>query len=281
LLEATSSTSIEGKQGLSKESGRKNNYAEAKNLILENCTSQEKMDLSKGKSRQTITSLAVSSGSTSLQGLPEDCKDETPEEQQSILLEVAPSAKENPTRQGRKKTIYSKSGETSSTFLREKPGLRKDGGQKRILKEAEDTSLENNSSQEKTRQLRNKRKRVKFTSEAATSTSVCKNGDLPKNGNSLETQNVCLISTGSEKNARSGKGKEVNPVQQAASTSRRRKCQLPADDLAPKKLKSENDENRSLQKGKRNKTKELGEEGVRATRTAGGTDRRTRSSTRS
>ncbi|XP_010119467.1 PREDICTED: antigen KI-67, partial [Chlamydotis macqueenii] len=58
LLEATSSTSIEGKQGLSKESGRKNNYAEAKNLILENCTSQEKMDLSKGKSRQTITSLA-------------------------------------------------------------------------------------------------------------------------------------------------------------------------------------------------------------------------------
>ncbi|XP_075011393.1 proliferation marker protein Ki-67 isoform X2 [Calonectris borealis] len=275
LLEATSS--IQGKQGLSKGSGRKNNYGEAKKLILENSTSQEKTDLSKGNSRQKITSLAVSS--TSLRGLPEDGKNETPEEQLSILLEVAPSAKENSSRVGRKKTISSKSEETSSTFLREKPGLPKDRGQKRILKEGEGTSLENNSSQERTRQLRNKRKKVEFTSEAATSTSIRKNGDLPENGNTLETENVCLTSTGSEKNNRSGK--EVNPVQQATSTSRRRKCQLPADDLASKKLKSENDENRSLQKGKRNKAKEeLGEEDVRATRTAGGTDRKTRSSTR-
>lgn len=42
----------------------------------------------------------------------------------------------------------------------------------------------------------------------------------------------------------------------------------------------ENDENRSLQKRKRNKTKEeLGKEDVRATRTAGGMDRKTRSRT--
>ncbi|KFW08215.1 hypothetical protein N327_13883, partial [Fulmarus glacialis] len=275
LLEATSSTSIQGKQVLSRESGRKNNYGEAKKLILENSTSQEKTDLSKGNSRQKITSLAASS--TSLRGLPEDGKNETPEEQLSILLEAAPSAKENSSRVGRKKTISSKSEETSSTFLREKHGLPKDRGQKRILKEGEGVSLENNSSQEKTRQLRNKRKKVEFTSEAAT--SIRKNGDLPENGNTLETQNVCLTSTGSEKKNRSGK--EVNPVQQATSTSRRRKCQLPADDLASKKLKSENDENRSLQKGKRNKAKEeLGEENVRATRTAGGMDRKTRSSTR-
>ncbi|XP_009579800.1 PREDICTED: antigen KI-67, partial [Fulmarus glacialis] len=264
-----------GKQVLSRESGRKNNYGEAKKLILENSTSQEKTDLSKGNSRQKITSLAASS--TSLRGLPEDGKNETPEEQLSILLEAAPSAKENSSRVGRKKTISSKSEETSSTFLREKHGLPKDRGQKRILKEGEGVSLENNSSQEKTRQLRNKRKKVEFTSEAAT--SIRKNGDLPENGNTLETQNVCLTSTGSEKKNRSGK--EVNPVQQATSTSRRRKCQLPADDLASKKLKSENDENRSLQKGKRNKAKEeLGEENVRATRTAGGMDRKTRSSTR-
>ncbi|KAM7103194.1 proliferation marker protein Ki-67 isoform 1-T2 [Ciconia maguari] len=279
LLEATSSTSIQGKQGLSKESGRKNNYREAKKLILENSTSQEKMDLSKGNSRQTITSLAVSS--TSLQHLPEDGKKETREEHQSILLEVAPSAKENPSRVGRKKTISSQSEETSSTFLREKPGLLKDRGQKRILKKGEGTSLENNSSQEKTRQLRNKRKNVEFSSEAATSTSIRKNGNLPENCNTSETQSVCLRSTGSEKNNQSGKGKEVDPLQQATSTSRRRKCQWPADDSASKKLKSENDENRSLQKGKRNKTKEeLREEDVRATRTAGGTDRKTRSSTR-
>ncbi|KAM6093057.1 proliferation marker protein Ki-67 isoform 2-T2 [Theristicus caerulescens] len=277
LLEATSSTSLQGKQGLLKEGSRKNNYGEAKKLILENSTSQGKLDLSKGNSRQTVTSLAVSS--TSLQGLPEDGKNETPEEQQSILLEAAPSAKENPSRVGRKKTISSKSEETSSTLIREEPGLSKGRRQKRILKEGEDTSLENNSSQEKTRQLRNKRNKVEFTSEAATSSR--KNGNLPEDGKTSETPNVCLTSTGSEKNNQSGRGKEVNPVQQATSASRRRKCQLPADDLASKKLKSENDENRSLQKGKRNKTKEgLGEEDVRATRTAGGTDRKTRSSTR-
>ncbi|XP_075613741.1 proliferation marker protein Ki-67 isoform X2 [Balearica regulorum gibbericeps] len=278
LLEAPSSTSSQGKQGLSKESSRKNNDGEAKKLILENSASQEKRDLSKGNSRQTITSAAVSS--TSLQGFPEDGKNETPEEQRSIPLEVAQSAKENPSRVGRRKTTSSKSEETSSTFLREKPGLPKDRGQKRILKVDEDASLENNSSREKTRQLRSTRKRVQVTSEAATSTSLRKNGDLPGNVNALETQNGCLASTGSEKNKKSGK-EEANPVQQATSTSRRRKCLLPADDLASKRLKSENDENRSLQKGKRNKSKgELGEEDVRATRTAGGTDRKTRSSTR-
>ncbi|KAF1504294.1 hypothetical protein FQV17_0008188, partial [Megadyptes antipodes antipodes] len=277
LLGATNCTSVQQKRGLSKESGRKSNYGETKKLILENSASQEKIDLSKGNSRQTVTSLSLSS--TSLQGLPEDSKNETPEEQQSVLLEVAPSEKENPSRVGRKKTIASKSEETSSTFLRQKPGLPKDRGQNRILKEGEDTSLENNSSQGKTRQLRNKRKKVEFTSEAAT--SICKNGNLPENSNTSETQNLCLTSTGSEKNNQSGKGKEFNPIQQSTSTSRRRKCQLPADDLASKKLKSENDENRLLQKGKRNKTKEeLGKEDVRATRTAGGTDRKTRSSTR-
>ncbi|KFQ02375.1 hypothetical protein N329_01625, partial [Haliaeetus albicilla] len=278
LLEATSSTSVQGKRGLSKESGKKNNYREAKKVILENSTSQENMDLSKGNSRQTITSPAVSS--TSLQGLPEDGKNETPEEQQSILLEVAPSAKENPSRVGRKKTVSSKSEETRSAFLREKSDLPKDRGQKRILKEGEDTSLGNSSSQGNTRQLRNRMTKVEFKSEAATSTSLHKNGDLPENGNTLETQIVCLISAGSDKSNQAGKGKDVNPIQQATFTSRRRKCQLPTDDLASKKSKSENDENRSLQKRKRNKTKEeLGKEDVRATRTAGGTDRKTRSRT--
>ncbi|KGL99411.1 hypothetical protein N301_09422, partial [Charadrius vociferus] len=272
-----SSTSMQGKWVLSKGSGGRNNYGEAKKLILENCTSQEKMDLSKGNSRQTIPSLAVSS--TSLQGLPEDGKNETPEEQQGKLLDIAPSAKGNPSRVGRKTRISSKSEEPSSTFLREKPVLPRGRGQKRILKEGEDTSLENNSSQEKTRQLRNKRKKIEFTSEAAT--AICKNGHLPENDNTSETQSACLTSTGSEKYNQSGKGKEVDPTQQATSTSRRRKCQLPADDLASKKLKSENDENRLLQKGKRSKTKEdLVKESVRATRTAEGTDRRTRSSTR-
>ncbi|XP_069719633.1 proliferation marker protein Ki-67 [Phaenicophaeus curvirostris] len=264
LLEASSS--IQGKEGLSKERGHKNDYVEAKKLVLENSISQEKNNISEGNSRQIITSLAVSS--SSLQDLLEDGKNETPKEQQSILLEAAMSPKENPSIMGRKKTRSSKSEESSSTFLRERSGLPQDKGQKKILKEHEDTSLENNSSQENMRQSRNRRKKVQFTSEAAT--SVCKNGDLPENNNTLETQNVCLTSSGSDKNNQTGE--EVNPVKQATSTSRRRKNPLPADNLASKKLKSENDENRSLPKGRRNKTKEeFREDDVRATRTRSST----------
>ncbi|XP_032551198.1 proliferation marker protein Ki-67 isoform X3 [Chiroxiphia lanceolata] len=276
LKEATSPN--QGEQVPSKQSGRKNNYREAKKVSLEN-SSQENSDLSKKNSRQTSTSVAGSS--TSLQGLPEDGKDGAPEEQQSKLLEGAPPAKENPSRVSRKKTTSSTSEETPSTSLREKPNLPKGRGQKRILKEAEATPPENNSGQGRTRQVRNNRREVQFTSEAATSTSLQKNGESPENGNALETENLCVTSTGCEGRNQSGKGKEGNPVPQAKSTSRRRKCQLPADNSAPKKLKSGNDENGSLGKGKRNKTKEeLGKENVRATQTSGVMDRKTRSSTR-
>lgn len=236
LLEATSSASFEGKQGLAKESGRQTNHRGAKKLLLENSTSQEKIDPSKGNSRETITTQAVSS--TSLQALPEEGKSETPEEQQSVLVEAAPSAKENPSRVGRKRTTSSASKETNSTSLGEKPVLPKVRGQKRILKEDKGTSLKHNSSQENTRQLRNKSKRVEFKLEAATSASHCKSGDLPENGKASETQEMCLTSAGSEGNHQSGKGEEITPAPQATPPSRNRKRRLPADDLPTKKLKS-------------------------------------------
>ncbi|XP_039234884.1 proliferation marker protein Ki-67 isoform X2 [Pipra filicauda] len=275
LKEATSPN--QGERVPSKLSGRKNNYREAKKVSLEN-SSQENRDLSKENSRQTSTSVAGSS--TSLQGLPEDSKDGAPEEQQSKLLEGASPAKENLSRVSRKKTTSSASEETS-TSLREKPNLPKGRGQKRILKEAEATPPENNSCQGRTRQVRNNRRAVQFTSEAATSTSLHENSESPENGNALETENLFVTSTGCEGRNQSGKGKEGNSVPQATSTSRRRKCHLPADDSAPKKLKSGNAENGSLGKGKRNKTKEeLGKENVRAAQTSGVMDRKTRSSTR-
>ncbi|XP_071881989.1 uncharacterized protein [Anas platyrhynchos] len=276
LLEATSSTPARGKRNLSKESSRNNNHRKAKQMISEKPSSEEKIDLSKGYSgkKSSITSVAVSS--SSLQGLPEDGKNETPKEQQGILLEVTQSGKENPSKAGRRKIVPSKSEETSSTFLREKLVLPEDRGQNGILKEGEGTALENNSSQEKQRQLRNKRKNVQFKPEAAT--SLRDNGNLPENGNISEMQ--CLIPTGSEESNQSGKGKEVNPTQQTTSTSRRRKCLLPADDVPPKKSKSENDENGSPKNGKRNKTEEKLEGNVKTTQTAGGMNRTTRSSTR-
>ncbi|OXB57823.1 hypothetical protein ASZ78_001959 [Callipepla squamata] len=276
LSEATSSA--QGTHSLSKETGRRNNRREAKNLNSEKCASPQKMDLSEGYLKKNNTSLPVSS--RSLQGLPEDGKNESSEEQQCVLLEITPSSEENPSRLGRKKTVSFKSEGTGSGFLREKRISSKDrGGQKGNLNKAEDASLENNSSQENRRQLRNKRKKEELKSKAATSASLHDKGNLPENDSTSETQNKCMASTGSDKS--NGSGKEVSPAQQPASTSRRRKCQLPADDvLAPKQLKSDNDENRSPRRGRRNKAKEELDGGVKATQTQGGTDRRTRSSTR-
>ncbi|OXB82543.1 UNVERIFIED_CONTAM: hypothetical protein H355_005798, partial [Colinus virginianus] len=272
------SSSAQGTHSLSKETGRRNNRREAKNLNSEKCASPQKMDLSEGYLKKNNTSLPVSS--RSLQGLPEDGKNESSEEQQCVLLEITPSSEENPSRLGRKKTVSFKSEGTGSGFLREKRISSKDrGGRKGNLNKGEGASLENNSSQENRRQLRNKREKEELKSKAATSASLHDKGNLPKNDSTSETQNKCMASTGSDKS--NGSGKEVSPAQQPASTSRRRKCQLPADDvLAPKQLKSDNDENRSPRRGRRNKAKEELDGGVKATQTEGGTDRRTRSSTR-
>lgn len=227
LIEAKSS--IQENQVLSKQSGRKNNSREAK-LSLDN-SSQENMDLVKGSSRQASPPLALSP--TSPQGLPGDGKDRIPEEQ-SKILEVAPPAKENPSRVGRKKTTPSTSEETISTSPRGKPNLPRGRGQKRILKESEDESPEKNPCQGRTR---NNRRKVEFPFEAATSTAPHKSSDLPESGSTLEAQDLSRASTGSQEN-QSGKGQEGGPAPQAAPTSRRRKCQLPAEDVAPKKLKS-------------------------------------------
>ncbi|XP_037997280.1 proliferation marker protein Ki-67 isoform X2 [Motacilla alba alba] len=268
LVEAKSST--QGNQVLSKQSGRKTNNREAKQS-LDN-SSQENTELLKRSSRQATTSQSFSP--TSLQGLPEDGKDRIAEEK-SKLLDVAPPAKENPPRVGRKKTTSSTSEETISTSLREKPNLPRGRGQKRILEKSEDASPENNLSQGRARQLRNNRKKVEVSLETATSASPHKSSDLPGNGS---TRGLSGAPMGSEDN-QSGKGQEGDPAPQAAPTSRRRRCQLPAEHVPPKRLKSGNDENGSLQRERRNKTK-LGEEDARAAQTTGGMERRTRSSTR-
>ncbi|KAM8806056.1 proliferation marker protein Ki-67 [Eudromia elegans] len=279
-LEATNS--VQRKQGTSKENGRKNIYREAEKVFLEDSASQEKMDLSKANSRPkaNVTSLVVPS--TSPQGknsLQNSGKNETREEQQSLSVEIVPLA--NLSRASRKKTVSFKSEEAGSTFLREKRGLPEDIDQKDTVTEDKNSSLDNNSSQEKTRPLRNKRKKIEFESEKPTSTALHDSGNLPENGSTSEIPEKCLKSTNPPKSNPPRKGREVNLIVQTTSTSRRRKCQLPEDDLASKKLKSENDENSSLQKSKRNKTKEELDKCNRTTQqTVGGTDRKTRSSSR-
>ncbi|XP_074731646.1 proliferation marker protein Ki-67 [Strix uralensis] len=216
----TNHISLRGKRRLPADNGREAAPKEYQNVPLETFDSPVKENqLRRGRRKDIALSLEATSSIQGKQGLSKESSrkkklildnPETPEEQENILLAVAPSAKGNPSRVGRKRRISSKSEETTSAFLRENPALPINRCQKGILKK-----------------------------------------------------------------------QEVNPIQQATSSSRRRKCELPSDDLASKKSKSENDENGSLQKGRRNKAKEqLGEEGVRATRTTGGTDRKTRSSTR-
>lgn len=230
LLVETKS-SVQGNQVLSKQSGRKNNSREVQQN-LDN-SSQENMEPVKESSRQTATSLALSP--TSLQGLPEDGKDRIPEEK-SKLLDIPPPAKENPSRVGRKKTTTSTSEETISTSLRAKPNLPRGRGQKRVLQENEDASAENNPCQGRTRQLRNNRRKVEVSLEAASS-SPHRSSDLPGSGSTLGIQGLSGAPTGSEEN-QSGEGLEGAPAPQAAPTSRRRRCQLPAEDVPPKKLKS-------------------------------------------
>ncbi|XP_063019056.1 proliferation marker protein Ki-67 [Melospiza melodia melodia] len=270
LVEAKSS--VQGNQVLSKQSGRRNNSREVKQN-LDN-SSQENLELVKESSRQAATSLALSP--TSLQGLPEDGKDRIPEEK-SKVLDTAPPAKENPSRVGRKKTTSSTSEETISTSLRGKPSLPRGRGRKRVLQESEDASPEDAPRQGRTRQLRSNRRKVEV-SEAAASASPHKSSDLAGNGSALGAQDLSGAPTGSEE-TQPGQGQEGAPAPQAAPPSRRRRCQLPAEDVPAKKLKPGNDENGSLQRGRRNKTKPGGED-ARAAQSTGGMERRTRSSTR-
>ncbi|KAM3666433.1 proliferation marker protein Ki-67 [Ammospiza maritima maritima] len=270
LVEAKSS--VQGNQVLSKQSGRKNNSREVKQNV--DNSSQENLELVKVSSRQAATSLALSP--TSLQGLPEDGKDRIPEEK-SKVLDTAPPGKENPSRMGRKKTTSSTSEETISTSLRGKPNLPRGRGQKRVLQESEDASPEDAPCQGRTRQLRSSRRKVEV-SEAATAASPHNSSDLAGKGSALGAQDLSGAPTGSGEN-QPGQGQEGAPAPQAAPPSRRRRCQLPAEDVPAKKLKSGNDENGSLQRGRRNQTKPGGED-ARAAQTTGGMERRTRSSTR-
>uniref|UniRef100_A0A8C5JAZ6 FHA domain-containing protein n=1 Tax=Junco hyemalis TaxID=40217 RepID=A0A8C5JAZ6_JUNHY len=265
-------SSVQGNQVLSKQSGRKNNSREVKQS-LDN-SSQENTELVKESSRQAATSLPPTP--TSLQGLPEDGKDRIPEEK-SKVLDIAPPAKENPSRVSRKKTTSSTSEETISTSLRGKPSLPRGRGQKRALQESEDASPEDDPCQGRARQLRRNRRKVEV-SEAATPAAPHKSSDLAGNGSALGAQHLSGAPTGSGED-QPGQGPEGAPAPQAAPTSGRRRRQLPAEDVPAKKLKPGNDENGSLQRGRRNKTKP-GEEDARAAQSTGGMERRTRSSTR-
>ncbi|XP_025898230.1 proliferation marker protein Ki-67 [Nothoprocta perdicaria] len=271
LSEATSSTSIQRKRGVSEEN-------KAEKVILENTASQEKMNLVKANSRQKAKIASLEVQFTSPQGkvgLQDSGKNETREEQQSCSVEIVPPA--HLSRASRKRTVSFKPEEAASTFLREKR-LPKDVDQKDTFKEDKNSSLDNNSSQEKARPLRNKSKKTEFESEEPASAPLHDNGNLPENGSTSKMPNKCLKSTDPPKSNPPRRGREVNLVPQV--TTRRRKCQLPEDDSASKKLKSENDENGSLQKGRRNKTKEeLDKWDGTTQQTAGGTDRKTRSRT--
>ncbi|XP_074687637.1 proliferation marker protein Ki-67 [Strix aluco] len=273
--EAGSSSSIQRKFDLSETDDKEEGTNEEQNMSLETVSCAKEKPLGRGRRKET----ALASHTTnhiSLRGkrhLPADNgREAAPKEYQNVPLETFDSpVKENQLRRGRRKGIALLLEATSS--IQGKQGLSKESSRKKklILDNPETPEEQQNillavalSAKGNPSRVGRKR-RISSKSEETTSAFLRENPFLPIN----RCKKGIL------------KKQEVNPIQQATSSSRTRKCQFAADDLASKKSKSENDENGSLQKGRRNKAKEqLGEEGVRATRTTGRTDRKTRSSTR-
>ncbi|CAN0264282.1 unnamed protein product, partial [Bubo scandiacus] len=255
--QTTNHISLRGKRRLPADNGREAAPKEYQNVPLETFDSPVKENqLRRGRRKDIALSLEATSSIPGKQGLSKERSrkkklildnPETPEEQQNILLEVAPSAKGNPSRVGRKRRISSKSEETTSAFLRENPVLPINRCQKRILKNQEVNPIQQATSTSRRRKCQlpaddlaskksrsapsakgnpsrvGRKRRISSKSEETTSAFLRENPVLPIN----RCQKRIL------------KNQEVNPIQQATSTSRRRKCQLPADDLASKKSRSE------------------------------------------
>uniref|UniRef100_A0A8C4YEW9 Antigen KI-67 n=2 Tax=Gopherus evgoodei TaxID=1825980 RepID=A0A8C4YEW9_9SAUR len=270
--QTATSFSLRGKSNLPENDGKEKVPKEDQNVPLENITSQA----SKRGRRKLVDLTTQASSSTSLRGkssLPE----KVPKEGQNVPLENITS---QASKRGRRKQVDLTSQAASSTSLRGKSSL-----PEKVPKEGQNVPLENITSQAS---KRGRRKQVDLTSQAASSTSLRGKSSLPESDGKekvpKEDQNVPLENTTEAKAnpSRKGRRKQVDLTPQAASsTSLRGKRHLPEDEKAAKKLKSECGESITLQKETRNKTKgELGQGGISMIQSAGGTERKTRTSAR-
>ncbi|XP_074764146.1 proliferation marker protein Ki-67 [Athene noctua] len=246
---------------------------EEQNMSLETVSRAKEKPL--GRGRRTGTALAShTTNPISLRGkrrLPADSgREEAPKEYRNVPLQTFDSpVKEDQLRRGRRIGIALVVEGTSSVLGNQ--GLSKESTRKKLILANHGTPEEQQNRLMAVAPLAKgnpsgvvRKKRIASRCEETTSPFLGKDPVLPR-----------------DKCQKRIKTQEVAPEQQATASSLRRKCQLPADDLASKKLRSECDENKSLQKGRRKKNQEqLVEEDVRAPQTTGGMDRKTRSSTR-
>ncbi|XP_050815202.1 proliferation marker protein Ki-67 isoform X4 [Gopherus flavomarginatus] len=273
--QAARSTSLRGKSSLPGKVPK-----EGQNVPLENITSQA----SKRGRRKQVALTTQAASSTSLRGkssLPEnDGKENGPKEDQNVPLGKTTEAKANPPRKGRRKQVELTTQTATSFSLRGKSNLPENDGKEKVPKEDQNVPLENITSQAS---KRGRRKQVDLTTQASSSTSLRGKSSLPEKV-PKEDQNVPLENTTEAKAnpPRKGRRKQVDLTSHAASsTSLRGKRHLPEDEKAAKKLKSECGESITLQKETRNKTKgELGQGGISMIQSAGGTERKTRTSAR-
>uniref|UniRef100_A0A452GT59 Antigen KI-67 n=1 Tax=Gopherus agassizii TaxID=38772 RepID=A0A452GT59_9SAUR len=278
--QAASSTSLRGKSSLPENDGKKNVPKEDQNVPLGKTTEAKANPPRKGRRKQIelTTQTATSFSLRGKSNLPEnDGKEKVPKEDQNVPLENITS---QASKRGRRKLVDLTTQTSSSTSLRGKSSL-----PEKVPKEGQNVPLENITSQAS---KRGRRKQVDLTSQAASSTSLRGKSSLPESDGKekvpKEDQNVPLENTTEAKAnpPRKGRRKQVDLTPQAASsTSLRGKRHLPEDEKAAKKLKSECGESITLQKETRNKTKgELGQGGISMIQSAGGTERKTRTSAR-
>ncbi|KAM9134421.1 proliferation marker protein Ki-67 isoform 2-T5 [Pangshura tecta] len=281
--QAASSTSLRGKSSLPENDGKEKVPKEDQNVPLGN-TSEAKANPPRKGRRKQVDLASQAASSTSLRGkssLPE----KVPKEDQNVPLETITS---QASKRGRRKQVDLTSQAASSTPLRGKSSLPESDGKEKVPKEDQNVPLGNTSEAKANPPRKGRRKQVELTTQAASSTSLRGKSSLPENDGKekvpKEDQNVPLGNTSEAKAnpPRKGRRKQVDLAFQAASsTSLRGKRHLPEDEKAAKKLKSECGESITLQKETRNKTKgELGKGGISMIQSAGGTERKTRTSAR-
>nr|XP_006136714.1 uncharacterized protein LOC102452706 isoform X2 [Pelodiscus sinensis] len=284
--QATSCTSLRGESSLPENYGKEDIPEEDQNVFLGN-TAEAKATPSRKSRRKQVDLTTQATSCTSPRGkncLPEKNDKEKTLKDENVSFRNATETKANPFSKGRRKQAGLTTQAASCTSLKGKSLPEKEGKEK-TPKENQNMPLGNITSQAS---KKGGRKQLDLTTQAASPTAIEGKSCMPKNDSkkktSEEDQNVPLANTTLETKAnpsRKGRGKQVELTSQAASsTSLRRKRHLPEDEETAKKLKAECGERITLQKETRNKSnRKLDKCGLNI-QSVGGTERKTRASTR-
>ncbi|XP_019358544.1 PREDICTED: proliferation marker protein Ki-67 [Gavialis gangeticus] len=213
------STSLRRKHDLSEGNDKEETLQKDQNVVLENTASQTKVSASTRGRRKKAHFTQQATSSFSLRGkrglTKSDDKNEIANEGHGAGLEMsAASTEEIPSRRGRRKNVALVSQEARSTLLQTKCVLPTNGVNEEILKEDQNTALENTTAQTRANSARRERiKKSDFTQQVASSPSVRGKCGLERNGvDTSEDQNVALEIVPSARENLSRRGRRKNAV---------------------------------------------------------------------